>query len=272
MLPGWMRKDVDMLGRNSLHELRLRTSQQPELVLSDGCRWLSRAVVPDDLHYVINVASQYSPWAASTAAEGYITAPGGHRVGICGDGVMDGGTMRGIRNPTSLCIRVARDFPDIGRSTLCYTGSLLIIGRPGSGKTTLLRDIIRQRSDMRPGSIAVVDERGELFPVAKDKACFDPGIRTDVLRLCGKEQGILNVLKTMGPSCIAVDEITEEGDCKALLQAGWCGVSLLATAHAADRNDLFRRPVYRSLIDCRLFDTLLIMQPDKSFKAERMTL
>ena len=80
------------------------------------------------------------------------------------------------------------------------------------------------------------------------------------------------MLKTMGPSCIAVDEITEEGDCQALQQAGRCGVALLATAHAADRSDLLQRRIYRSLVDCGLFDTLLVMQPDKSYKAERMTL
>ena len=68
----------------------------------------------------------------------------------------------------------------------------------------------------------------------------------------------------------SVDEITEEEDCDALLNAGWCGVDLLATAHAADREDLFHRPVYRPIIDSHLFDTLVIMQPDKSWRAERM--
>lgn len=78
------------------------------------------------------------------------------------------------------------------------------------------------------------------------------------------------LLRTMCPQTIAVDEITAAEDCEALLNAGWCGVELLATAHAADRDDLFHRPVYRSIIENRLFDTLVIMQPDKSWRAERM--
>ena len=78
------------------------------------------------------------------------------------------------------------------------------------------------------------------------------------------------LLRTLCPKCIAVDEITAVEDCEALLNAGWCGVQLLATAHASDRNDLFHRPVYRPVVANHLFDTLVVMQPDKSWHAERM--
>ena len=255
LLPNWMRRDVDAIGSIQLQELRLRTGLPPELVLGNHSQWLNRNVSSEDLQYVINAASQYSPWAAATASDGYITAAGGHRIGICGDAVVENGIMRGIRKPVSLCVRVARDFPGISGNAENFNGSVLIIGSPGSGKTTLLRDIIRQRSNYKNKSIAVVDERGELFPVASDGPCFESGKRTDIMRFCGKPHGILTVLKTMGPGSIAVDEITGEADCNALLLAGWCGVSLLATAHAANRNDLFKRPIYRPLIEGKIFDT-----------------
>ena len=77
-------------------------------------------------------------------------------------------------------------------------------------------------------------------------------------------------LKTLSPSCIALDEITAEEDCRALLSAGWCGVELLATAHAKDGKDLLRRKIYQPLADSGLFDTLLILQQDKSWRMERM--
>ena len=270
LLPAWLRSDVDRLGSLQLQELRLRVGNPPELVLRNKSVWLSKEVRCDDLHYVINMASQYSPWAASTIAQGFITANGGHRIGICGEAVMQNNTMQNIRNPTSLCIRVSRDFPDIGKSALKYTGSVLIIGKPGSGKTTLLRDLIRLRSDCLGDSITVIDERGELFPFIHGTSCYYPGRRTDVLRFCTKGQGITTALRTMGPSCIAVDEITEQADCRALLRAGWSGVSLLATAHAGSYEDLLRRAVYRPIITNHLFDTILVMQPDKSWHAERM--
>lgn len=266
ILPPWCRSEVDTLGRDTLQELRLRLNLPPELIRSNGAVKLKRMVAMGDLSYIVNTASRYSPWSTATVAQGYITAPGGHRIGLCGQAVVHEGNMTGVRQVTSLCIRIARDLPGIA-GKLQITGSVLIIGRPGSGKTTLLRDVIRQRSDSCFGSIAVVDERGELFPMATN---FAPGSRTDVLTGCSKEQGIDALLRTMGPATIAVDEITSERDCEALIKAGWCGVSLLATAHASCKEDLLSRPVYKPLVKSHLFDTLVILRPDKSWKAERM--
>lgn len=87
---------------------------------------------------------------------------------------------------------------------------------------------------------------------------------------CGKKEGVEALLRTMGPETIAVDEITSEGDCNGLLHAAWCGVSLIATAHAGSRTDLYERPVYKPLISGHIFDMLVILQKDKSWKAERM--
>lgn len=270
LLPTWLRSDVDQYGKDSLQELRLRVGQVPVLQLGKSVKRLERLVSLDDISYVINSASQYSPWSASTISRGYITAAGGHRIGICGDAVVQNGRVTGIRTATSLCVRVACDFEGIAKDALRYDGSILIIGPPCSGKTTLLRDLIRQRSNNWNGNIAVMDERGELFPYVNGTSCYDIGNNTDILTGCSKQQGIDVLLRTMGPSCIALDEITEESDCAALLNAGWSGVSLLATAHAGSKSDLFSRPVYRPLIASHIFDTVLILGIDKTWKAERI--
>lgn len=266
ILPPRFRGDVDKLGREQCQEVRLRLGVQPELVIGDRSRWLDELVTGEDLAFCINTASRYSPWKAATAAKGYITAPGGHRIGLCGDAILENSYVKGVTDPTSLCIRVARDYPGIGRSAAGIVGSILIIGPPGWGKTTLLRDLIRNISEMG-NHVAVVDERGELFPRA---ASFPKGDRTDVLTGCGKAAGIDMVLRAVGPDCIAVDEITAEEDCKALLSAAWCGVRLLATAHAASLRDLRDRPVYRPLVENSLFDAVLVMKRDKTFQLERM--
>ncbi len=268
ILPNWMRSDVDRLGKESLQELRMRVGQVPKLILCENCGSLDRIVSSDDIVYVMNAASKYSPWAATTIGRGYITAAGGHRIGICGETVVRDGSITGVRTATSLCVRVARDFPGLALSLRMEKKSVLIIGPPGSGKTTLLRDIIRQRSSLNIGSIGVLDERGEIFPVVDGISCFKTGANTDILTGCSKRQGIDILLRTMGPSCIAVDEITEEDDCKALLNAGWNGVSLIATAHAGSTIDLYSRPVYKPLIENHLFDILLVLRPDKSWTAE----
>lgn len=265
VLPPPMRQDVDRLGMAGAQELRLRLGKPPCLVLPQRTVTLGKAVTMDDLNFSINAACRYSPWTAATAANGYITAPGGHRMGICGEAVVKDGVMTGFRSIRSLNIRIARDFPGIAARLTGLGGNLLILGRPGSGKTTLLRDLIRQRSEKE--NVAVVDERGELFPMG-----LDAGQAVDILSGCGKVQGIDTVLRTMGPDTIAVDEITASEDCDALLQAGWCGVRLLATAHAADARDLRCRGIYRPILQSGLFDTLVILHKDKSFRTERAML
>lgn len=264
VLPIWMRKEVDTQGADCLQELRLRINSPPELVFADKSCWLNRRITSEDLNYTVNAASRYSPWTASSAAQGYITVLGGHRIGLCGETVVWQGSVTGIRNITSLCIRIARDFPGIAEKISKITGSILILGAPGWGKTTLLRDLIRQKQNAE--KICVMDERGELFPEGLPR-----GNRIDVLAGCSKKNGIRMLLRTMGPSCIAMDEITDPEDTCALLEAANCGVHLLATAHAASISDFRQRRIYQPLLENHIFDVFLVLQKDKSYTMERMT-
>lgn len=270
LLPLWMRPEVDKLGRDGLQELRLRIDRPPELTRKNVTCFLDRNITREDMEYCINTATRYSPWSADTIKDGYITAPGGHRLGICGEVVMVNGKLANIKNITSICIRVARDFPGISKALPVVQGSILIIGAPGTGKTTLLRDLIRSRSEEGNGAVAVVDERKEIFPTEGNRLCFSPGIRTEILSGCKKSDGIPMLIRTMNPRIVAVDEITAQEDCKALIYGAWCGVKLIATAHAKDMHDFMHRPVYEPLITHGIFDHIVMMQADKSWKLERM--
>lgn len=265
VVPQRLRCEVDKLGKDCLEELRLRCGQPVELILGGQSLLLQTIATADDIHFAVNSASRYSPWSAATSKDGYITAPGGHRIGICGDCVIQNGEVTGIRTVQSVCMRVARDFPGIAQNAP-KEGSLLIVGPPGVGKTTLLRDLIRNRSQQGI-SVSVVDERGELFP---DSGAFETGGRTDILTGCSKAQGVLMVLKTMGPKCIAVDEITAPEDCQALMNALRCGVDLLATAHAENLQALKSRKIYRPLFESGLFENFIVLSRDKSWHLERM--
>ena len=268
ILPFWMRREVDSVGKEELQELRIRVDRQPEMITSKGIRRLEKRTTAEDISFCVNAVSKYSPWASTTIKYGYITASGGHRVGICGDvAIVDNGIST-IKNITSLCIRVARDFYDIGLQAAEIEDSILIVGAPGRGKTTLLRDIIRQKSKYE--SVAVVDERKELFPIVDAAFCFPPGQSTDVLSGCDKHSGIQMMLRTMNPRWIAVDEITQADDCQGLINAAWCGVKLLATAHAENINDFLSRPAYKPLINNGIFRNIIVMQTDKSWVLERL--
>ena len=73
ILPNWMRSEVDQYGGEGLQELRIRTDLQPELVSAHGGYTLSRRATKEDITFIINVASSYSPWTAQTARDGYIS-------------------------------------------------------------------------------------------------------------------------------------------------------------------------------------------------------
>jgi stage III sporulation protein AA len=241
----------------------MRLGEKAELTCGQVTHWLDYKVTRDDLNFVVNTASRYSPWAAATMAKGYITAKGGHRIGICGEAVMKNGIFCGVREISSLCIRIARDFPGVSGNLHELTGSTIILGAPGWGKTTLLRDLTRKKSE-KGEHISVLDEREELFPNG-----ISPGSRTEILRGCPKPQGVDILLRVMEPQVIAMDEITAREDCDALRQAAWCGVNLLATAHAASLKDFLHREVYGPLVRENLFENIVILQKDKTWHLER---
>lgn len=270
IFPLWLRKEITAEILSRVLEIRLRCGQAVEIVMLKESVWLKRVVCEEDIRFCVNMASKYSPWTAASLYQGFITIEGGHRIGVAGCWTIDDSGRRNIQRLTSLCIRISKDFQNISGELYQHHGSVLILGRPGSGKTTLLRDLIRKISNFRTGAVCVIDERKEIFPMNGDKFCFPIGLRTDVLSGCPKRKGIEIAIRCMGPKVIAVDEITAQSDCAALIEAGWCGVDILATAHASGKDDLFSRPIYRPLVESGLFHDLVMMNQDKSWYVERM--
>lgn len=270
LLPVWLRQTVDEQGKEDLTELRLRLNSPPELVKKNQSLWLERLVRSDDLSFCLNIATRYSPWTSGSITDGFITAAGGHRIGLCGECVYDHGKLKNISVLSSVSIRVAREFSGISEDVYKTKDSILIIGSPGSGKTTFLRDLIRKTSNHCNGSVVVLDERRELFPCDNSQFFFDRGKRTDIMSGCRKQEALEMALRTMSPSVIAVDEITNETDCMALSYAAWCGVRLFATAHATCKKDLYDRKIFQSILDTKIFHTLIMLHPDKSYSKDVM--
>lgn len=249
-------------------ELRLRVGWPMTAVLPEGERPVGGPPVePEELEQLVEIASRASVHAVlEQIRRGYLTVAGGHRIGLCGTAVMEGGGIHALRSLSSANLRIARQVPGAARpvlGALCPGGRLestLILAPPGQGKTTLLRDIIRQVSEGEgclPLRVAVADERGEVAALYGGRPQLDVGRRTDVAEGCPKAQGLMLLLRAMNPQVLAVDEITAPEDAAALRTAAGCGVTLLATAHGAGREDLTRRPLYRGLLEEGMFRRLV---------------
>ncbi|MCD8116705.1 MAG: stage III sporulation protein AB [Oscillospiraceae bacterium] len=240
LLPPVLRGAALALGveeRAVCEELRLRRSR-PAAALLRGREYVLSGppVEEDDLRAVLESATRASLHAAGPQlAEGFIAAPGGVRVGVCGVGVMGVGGLEGLRSFSSLSLRVPRAVPGCARDIwepLNQGGfrSTLIVSPPGGGKTTLLRELIRCLSS-QGFRVAVADERGEIGAAQSGRPQFDIGPCTDVLTGVPKARAVGMLVRAMNPQIVAMDEITDEADVRALRGGPGCGVRLLATVH-----------------------------------------
>lgn len=248
--------------RASCEELRLRVGCPPSARLPDGERPLTPdPVTPRTLAAVLENATGASLHAvADDLRRGFVSAPGGVRVGVCATAVCAGSGVVTLRDVSSLCIRVARPVPGAGREVLPMLRgkSVLVLSPPGGGKTTFLRELVRVSSDAG-ARVAVADERGELAGMRGGVPGFDVGQRTDVLTGAPKAEAALMLLRAMSPEIVAMDEIGDASDAGAIRTLLGCGVRIFASAHAPDRAALMRRSVFRRLMEDRAFDALVVI-------------
>ena len=262
VLPARLRKAALLLPeqqRAEAEEFRLRVGQPLSVLLPEGEVPLEPVVEPEELETLCDIASEFSRYAAAeTLREGFIPVRGGFRLGLCGTVVMKEGDPANVKSFSSAVLRIGREQKGIAEpllEELFQNGrfrNTLILSGPGGGKTTLLRDLVRCLS-LRGIRVALLDERGEVAAVHRGEPQLDVGPCTDVLDACPKALGIPMVLRAMNPQVIAADEITVREDLRAIALAAGCGVGLLATIHAGDMSELKERPLYRQLLEERIF-------------------
>lgn len=198
---------------------------------------------------------------------GFITIKGGHRVGVCGKAVCEGGKIKTFKEISSLNFRIAHQIIGIADGiidSIIKNGevvSTLIISQPQMGKTTLLRDIMRQVSN-RGFKCGVADDRGELAAMYCGNPCNLVGAQTDVIDGAPKAEAIEMLLRTMSPKVIISDEIASERDVAALRRASGAGVAIIATAHGTSVEEVMRRNILLPIFKDKIFSQAIFLNRD----------
>lgn len=224
----------------------------------------------EDIQEMLDYVSHYSLYAyEGDMRQGFITIRGGHRVGLTGQVIMEGGRVKNLRNISSVNLRISHEQTGCGAKVFPYITKghsvyhTLILSPPGCGKTTLLRDLIRQISEgthrMKGMSVGVVDERSEIGGCYKGVPQNQLGMRTDILDGCPKAEGMLMLIRSMNPKVIAVDEIGLEEDVHAIAYAMHCGCKLLATAHAESLAELQEKPLLKEMLEQEQFERYVVL-------------
>ncbi len=231
-------------------------------------------VTKEDIQKTLTLISASSLYALEEEMRsGYITIKGGHRVGFTGKAVLEQGSIKTIKDITSLNIRISREVIGAANKVIKHiidpiTGRVfntLIVSPPNCGKTTMLRDIIRQLSNGIPSkgfkgvNIGVVDERSELAGIYNGICKNNLGIRTDILDSCPKGEGIIILLRSMAPNVIATDEIGKNDDALAIEEAINAGVSIITTVHGSNIKDIQERPVIRNILAKKFFEVIIFL-------------
>lgn len=282
VLPERLRQIVErsVADWNTVQEIHIRLGKgiaitangRKELPNPNG-QVVSRREFRELMEYISN----YSLYAfEEEIKKGFLTIPGGHRVGVSGRAVTEDNEVKKLRNISFVNIRIAHEKKGCADAVMPYLLekdrflSTLLVSPPGAGKTTLLRDIVRNLASggnlagsgrmFGAKNVSVVDERSEIASCYMGVPQNDVGMFCDVLDACPKSEGIRMMLRSMAPEVIAVDEIGTGNEYEALTEALTSGCSLLATVHGDSIRHIREKPFLKQLLEERMFERIIILR------------
>ena len=249
---------------SELQEIRLRIGQpvtvlyQNEELILPTMYSEKKRLGKQEMKETIEHISNYSLYAYEhELKQGFITIEGGHRVGMAGQVIMEGGKIKNMKYISSINIRVSHEVLDCANKIFPYITynkqmyHTLIISPPRCGKTTLLRDVIRQISDgnrwIKGCTVGVVDERSELGGCYLGVIQNNLGMRTDILDRCPKADGMIMLIRSMAPQVVAVDEIGAKEDVHAIEYAMHCGCKNVGDSTWGFYGEICKKPILKMI-------------------------
>lgn len=269
-----------------LEEVRVRQERPLEIVTNEESWFVSRssrlskqphdAMIPnkEDCLNLLNLISNHSLYTMDEELrQGYVTVEGGHRIGLVGKVIVEGGKVKHLRDITGFNVRIARQVPGVADPLLPYmfhhkkAENVLIVSPPQCGKTTLIRDLARRASEgstLFPAfKVGIVDERSEIAGCVAGIPQHDVGPRTDVLDGCPKAEGMMMMIRSMSPDILVVDEIGRKADSDAIHEAIYAGVHIFATVHGQSIKEIAARPVLKELLQEKVFTRIVLLSRRK---------
>ena len=257
---------------NRMTELRLRAGQPPAVTVGARTLFLSSEgttvtaekglLIPQEMvqETLLSLCGHSLHGIEKTLDQGYFTAAGGFRVGVC---MLPDAGRHGLA--LSLCIRLPRELPGAAREVYPVwrkSSGIILAGPPASGKTTVLRDLCRMISAGEqdgPCRTVLIDERNELSGWDGKRAAFRLGPCTDILFGIPKEQALRRAIRTLSPQVILCDEIADGREAAAIREGFYCGVKFAVTVHCGSRQEMGGNVILRELMRTGAFSHIHLL-------------
>ena len=242
-LPKELRTSLEKLDLSLLYEIRLRVGFFIQIEYGNSRKYLldyendkpiicTREIIDE----IIDNLTEKSFYAFNEyIKKGYLTSRDGHRIGLCGECVLEKGQVVTIKNYSSINVRIPHLVKDCSKKIFEKIFSekifnTLIISPPFYGKTTMLKDLSIKINERFGYNILIIDERGEFSSVK--------GENIDKISYSSKDFAYYYGVRNISPNLIIMDELVEEIDWLTVKMCVNSGVKVIASCHGSDKNSL----------------------------------